>query len=157
MPSKRDSVSVKIDEQKIRVQKRLLLLDIKILHNKFKEVNSNLKIGLTKFAELRPKWCVFAGQSGTHSICVCTIHQNFKAMMDAAELPRLTQNLENRLLDYKNCLKLIMCRNQNPTCYLNECKFCPDIDKFSNYVTDIFEERCVSQIIFSTWTSTDVL
>ena len=40
-----------------------------------------MKIGFSKFAELRPKECVIAGSSGTHSVCVCTTHQNVKLMM----------------------------------------------------------------------------
>lgn len=43
-------------------------------------------IGSSKFAELCPKWCVIAGSSGTHSVCVCTIHQNVKTMIDAVNL-----------------------------------------------------------------------
>ena len=42
-----------------------------------------MKIGLSKFAELRPKECVLAGASGTHNVCVCTIHQNVKLMLSA--------------------------------------------------------------------------
>ena len=30
------------------------------------------KIGVAKFAELRPKHCILAGASGTDSVCVCT-------------------------------------------------------------------------------------
>ena len=40
-----------------------------------------IKVGLFKFADFRPKHCVLAGASGTHSVCVCTIHQNVKLMM----------------------------------------------------------------------------
>ena len=37
----------------------------------------------SKFAEFRPKECVLPGSSGTHSVCVCTKHQNVKLMIAA--------------------------------------------------------------------------
>ena len=38
-------------------------------------VNHNTKIGFIKFSILRPKKCVLAGASGTHSV---SLHQNVK-------------------------------------------------------------------------------
>ena len=49
----------------------------------FKEKHPLVKIGFSKFCSLRPKWCVIAGSSGTHSVCVCTIHQNTILLVDA--------------------------------------------------------------------------
>ncbi|OXU17872.1 hypothetical protein TSAR_001539, partial [Trichomalopsis sarcophagae] len=83
MPNKKDTVSIYLYGEKIKVQNRLLLTDIKNLHNQFKEQFPEHPIGITKFAELRPKYRVFAGSSGTHNVFVCTIHQDFKAMIDA--------------------------------------------------------------------------
>ena len=37
-----------------------------------------MKIGFTEFC---PKECVLPGSSGTHSVCVCTKHQNVKLMV----------------------------------------------------------------------------
>ena len=63
----------------------------------FKEKYPEYKIGSTKFAELRPKWCVIAGS-------VCTIHQNVKTMIDAINLKTLTNGLEIELNDYEDCI-----------------------------------------------------
>ena len=60
--------NIKQRGEKLRVQKRL--------------VYCNLKVGFSKFAELRPKECVLAGASGTHTVCVCIIHQNVKLMIE---------------------------------------------------------------------------
>ena len=46
-----------------------------------------MKIGFSKFAELRPRYCVLAGASGTHSVCICTIHQNVKLMILGENYP----------------------------------------------------------------------
>ena len=37
-----------------------------------------MQIGFSKFCSLRPKLCVIHGSSGTHSVCLCTHHQNTK-------------------------------------------------------------------------------
>ena len=55
-------------------QKRLVLSDLRGVHHEFKEKIPDCKIGVLKFAELRPKHCVLAGMSGTYSVCVCTMY-----------------------------------------------------------------------------------
>lgn len=99
MPNKKDVVSVKLNNLKQKMQKRLLLCDIKVLHTQFKGKFPDFPIGLSKFAELRPKWCVPAGSSDTHSVCVCTIHENFKVMIDAAKIIKFTRDLSYQVND----------------------------------------------------------
>src|SRR6185437_2242044 len=80
-PGMKDSLSVKIGDNRVRKQKRLVLCDLKDLHTAYLDrvkENPQLKIGFSTFAKLRPKWCVLAGSPGTHSVCVCTYHQNVK-------------------------------------------------------------------------------
>ena len=43
-------------------------------------------MGFSKFTELRPPYCVLAGASGTHCVCVCTIHQNVKLLFESIKL-----------------------------------------------------------------------
>lgn len=82
MPGKKDYVSIKnIDGTQTQVQKRLVLSNLKELFQHFRNENPDEKIGFSKFASLRPRNCVLAGASGTHTICVCVIHQNIKLMM----------------------------------------------------------------------------
>ena len=56
---------------------------MKELYQSYEEKFSQHKIGLPKFCELRPKWCIPISSSGTHSVCVCTVHQNTKLIADA--------------------------------------------------------------------------
>ena len=84
---KKDTVSVRVGNKKIACQKRLILCNLDEAYRIFKDKYPELKIGFSKFAELRPKYCVLAGSSGTHSVCVCTIHQNVKLMMHAVDIP----------------------------------------------------------------------
>ncbi len=109
MPGKKDFVSVKQCEERVHVQKRLVLSNLKEAYQLFKEKYLNEKIGFSKFAELRPKHCVLAGASGTHSVCVCIIHQNVKLMMLGAKLPNLTAHSELPLSSYRHCLAQMIC------------------------------------------------
>jgi hypothetical protein len=44
--------------EKIHKHKRLVICNIKELYLKYKNEYPNEKVGLSKFAELRSKWCV---------------------------------------------------------------------------------------------------
>ena len=54
-------------------QKRLVLYNLRELYLKFTEQNPETKIGFSKFADLRPKYCSLASTSGTHTVCVCVV------------------------------------------------------------------------------------
>ena len=45
-----------------------------------------IKVGLFKFADFRPKHCVLAGASGTHSLCV---YNSSKCQTDDVGYPTL--------------------------------------------------------------------
>lgn len=82
MPGMKDFVSVRNDEGvREHVQKRLILSNLKELYELFKLENPDCKVGFSMFASLRPKNCVLAGSGGTHTVCVCSIHQNVKLMI----------------------------------------------------------------------------
>ena len=104
MPGMKDFVSVIDGEVRVHKQKHLVLCNLKEAFKHFKNVHPSIKIGFTKFAELRPKQCVLAGSAGTHSVCVCTIHQNVKLMMIGAKLGKLTENDNIPLVHYNHCL-----------------------------------------------------
>ena len=65
---------------------------------------------------------VLAEASGTHFVCVCTIHQNVKLMMFSMPL--------SDLLTYHHCLARIICNH----CYLGECDVCPGVEKFKEEI-----------------------
>ena len=78
MPGKKDCFSV---GKNVCKQKRHILCNLKELYVPFKNTNPEMKIGFLKFCTLRLKYCFLAGASGTHSVCVCTIHQNVKLLL----------------------------------------------------------------------------
>lgn len=82
MPDMKDFISVRgLDGKRVHYQKRLILCNLKELYHIFQDQNTDLKVGFSTFASLRPKHCVLAGSSGTHTVCVCSMHQNMKLMI----------------------------------------------------------------------------
>lgn len=82
MPGMKDFLVMNNDDgEKQQVQKHLLLSNLKEAYQLLKEEQPDIQVGFSTFASLRPKECVLAGASGTHSVCVCPIHENFKLML----------------------------------------------------------------------------
>lgn len=82
----KDVISVKNNEGRDLIQKRLLLSDLRALYDICSKCYPDCSISFSKFAQLRPNYtnhCILAGVSGTHSVCVCMIHQNCKLMIDS--------------------------------------------------------------------------
>jgi len=155
MPGQNDCISIKVNGIKTKIQKRLLLLNLKELHVSFKESNPDTKIGFSTFAKLHPKHCVLAGASGTHSVCVCTIRQNCKLMLDAINIAQLTQGSKKLISGYNECLEEIMCNNHTPQCWLDECKDCPGIEVFFSTLLELLKKAYYCQVEYNLWTATD--
>ena len=85
LPGKKDCVSI---GKNVHVSKRLILCNLKELYTAFKDKHPDLKISFSKFASLRPKWCITVGPKGTHSVCVCTAHQNVKLLLSSVNLSK---------------------------------------------------------------------
>ena len=125
MPGKKDYVSV---GKNVHKQRRLLLCNLKQLYSAFKESYPDAKVGFSKFCSLRPKWCMSVGSSGTHSVCVCTSHQN-------AQL-------------------LGACCNTK-MCMIHRCENCPRDNNLREYVDGTFADSEEEEISFQQWQGTD--
>ena len=69
MTGMKDFVSVKQEDGKrVHVQKRLLLANLYEIHCLFKKEHEHVKIGFSKFTQLRPNHCVLAGSSDIHNV-----------------------------------------------------------------------------------------
>ena len=131
-----------------RKQKRLLYSSLKEIYLGYKEEFPDRNIGFSTFAALRPKHCKLLGSSGSHNICVCTIHENVSLMIHAVE--------KYFKYDDKNYyLKKLLCDSSKRSCYLRECKSCPATQDLERSVLDNFEERDLTEIRFEQWVSTD--
>jgi hypothetical protein len=109
LPGKNDFVTIRICGTKEHKQKRLILTNLKEVHANFK-TETGLKIGFSKFVELRPKWCVTVSSSGSHNVCVCEKHQNVKFMVDVISE------------DYHNLIDKSVCDSSSRNCMLQRCE-----------------------------------
>ena len=117
------------------------------MYSEFKSQFPNYKVGFSKFAELRPKQCVLAGASGTHSVGVCTIHQNVMLMVLPVEL--------RELLTYHHYIAKILCNPPLPGCYLGDCSVCLGVAILKDHLTTYLDENLVDHVTFKQWVSVD--
>ena len=151
MPGKKDSLSVLgEDGKRVHKQKRLLLCNLLEAYNTFKANHPECKIGFSTFAQLRPRECVLAGASGTHSVCVCTIQQNVKLMVEGSRLESLT---DGEIKHYRHCLAAIQCDPPNIECHFGTCNECPE--KLTANHQAVMDNNSVDTIEFKQWTTTD--
>ncbi len=144
MPGKKDFVSVRTSNGRVHEQKRLVFCNLKV------------KVSFSKFAILRPRQCVLAGASGTHSVCVCQIPQNPKLMLEACDFQSIQNDeFERNLSDYHSLLKVMTCENPKEQCHLGSCKNCPDTDVLRNMLSELFDENNIETLTYKQWTSTD--
>ncbi|XP_065665336.1 uncharacterized protein LOC136086777 [Hydra vulgaris] len=110
---KKDFVSI---ARRSHMQKRLILSNLKELYAKFKTCYPDIKTCFSNFCSHRPKWCITVGASGTHTVCVCTYHQNVKLMINAVELSK----------DYHELIDMLVCSRANKNCMIHRCLMCPE-------------------------------
>ena len=155
MPGKKDFVSVRLGEKREHFQKWLHLGNLRELYELFKTKFPTHTIGFSKFAELRSKHCILAGVSGTHAVCICTIHQNVKLMMQDAKIGELTASDDVPLATYQHCLARIICNPPQPVCYLNKCDACPGISVVKETLTHSMDANLIDSIVYKQWVSVD--
>ena len=110
----------------------------------FKLRYSTVKIGFSKFCTIRPKWCIMVDSSGSHSVCICAIHQNVKLLIDAMGIN----------VTYKDLMAMIVCSLENRICMIHRCANCPGNEPLMNYLISALAES-EEEIVFKQWESTD--
>ena len=91
------------------------LCNLQELYTAFKEKHLNAIVGFSKFCALSPKWCVPAISKMTHSVCVCSAHQNVVLLV----------NVMDWGLTYKYLIKKIVCSTDSSKCIMHQCESCP--------------------------------
>ena len=143
MPGKKEYVSI---GRKVHKQKRLVLCNLSELYTSFKDKYPDVKIGFSKFCTLRPKWCVLAGPSGTHSVCVCSIHQNAVLLVDAV----------NWECSYKDLIEKVVCDSDNKICMMHRCESCPGSAALKEFLDhELSHLDMDSEFHYSQWQTTD--
>ena len=129
-------------------QKRLLVLNIKELFLEFKKEYPTVKIGFSKFCELRPKWVKTVNHSDMHSVCVCQYHQNIKLLVSV-----IPGNSE-----YKDILSKVVCNIDLRKFKLYLCSDCPGKTNLNKFLTEKFinnEFDLAENIFCKQWISMD--
>ena len=152
MPGKKDFKSVKEGGERVQKQKRLILMNLNEAFQLFKDKHPDVKLGLSKFCELRPKECVTVGARGTHSVCVCTHHQNLKLMISA--FPFRDNTLPDEKITYHDLLKCVVCSVENMDCMLHRCEACPGSASLEHYILENISDE-VDEIKYKQWVTTD--
>lgn len=151
MPGKMDFVTIWKNGIKCQKQKRLVMGNLKEMFMLFKESYPHISIGFSKFAELRPKQCILAGASGTHTICLCVPHQNFKLLLDCMKNYKIIE----KDVSYRDCLSKIICKSPTEDCYLHKCQNCPGVLNFIENIKVVAEEINVISFKYKQWITTD--
>ena len=95
LPGKKDYMSI---QKGVHKQKQLVLCNLHELSVAFKERSLDVKIEFSKFCILCSKWCVIAGSSEAHSICVCTTQWNTILLADALNWEVTYKDLANKVV-----------------------------------------------------------
>ena len=135
------------EERRILKQKQLVLCNLKEAYQQFRTEFPEVNVGFSKFAELLPKQCVLAGASGTHYVCVCTIHQNVKLILNALN--------DKAKYEYPRFLAIMACNPGHPECFLGQCGFCPGTDTIKQGLIYELEEKGLETVTYKQWTSAD--
>lgn len=143
LPGKKDCVSIQTEEGKEKRQKMLVLSNLKELYESFKNTHPDMKIGFSSFASLRPKWCVLAGVAGTHTVCVCVIHQNPKLKIQSIETPSSMTEL----------MAKGVCSIDNQNCMMHNCENCPGMEAIAEELENTVQDN--ESIQYQQWISTD--
>ena len=103
-------------------------------HPVFKEKYPVSKIGLTKFFEPRPKSCISLGSSGTHNVCICSLHQNTVLVANACHL------------NYKDIMATIVCSLDRKMCMIHRYFECPGKAKLVKFLQCHFQVEDLDSI-----------
>ena len=126
-PGKKDYISIKTDQGRERHQKRLLLMNISEAHSLFCQDFGEGVIGLSKFAEIRPKY-VMTMTARSQDVCLCRYHENVGLI--ATSLHKHCTEIPSNPNDL---VKMTLCDLMREECVDRKCDNCgvaPSLDIF---------------------------
>ena len=123
------------------------LCNLQKLYTVFKEKYPNVtNIGFSKFCAFRAKWCVLAGSKKTHSVYVCSAHQNNVLLVHAMDWD----------LTYKDLIKKIVCNTESNKCIMHRCESCPGTETLQEFPDqELNEHKDEKKFNYCQWDTTD--
>ena len=88
---------------------------------------------------------ISVGSSGTHSVCVCTSHQNAQLLVHAANIDK----------DYHDLMAMVVCDLNTKMCMIHRCENCPGDNNLREYLDGTFADSEEEEISFQQWQGTD--
>lgn len=146
-PGKRDYVTIWNQNGKERVQKRHLLYTLNEVHTMFKEAHSDLPVGRSKFASLRPSHVLYRHLT-PKNVCLCLYHENINLICEALhkefnEFPLYSNNFVNNFV----------CSPEIENCMFGNCDNCKGhFDKFCGIFKGI---KFNNEIVWYEWMRVD--
>ena len=119
---------------------------MKEVYQKFKESENHPDIGFSTFCSLRPKHCVLAGGNGTHSVCVCTYHQNPKLQLNA---------IGEKDVSLEDVMAKAVCDINSEACMMRNCRNCPGEAGVIEFVQAFPAMEGKEELRYSKWVSVD--
>ena len=139
LPGKKDYISV---SKNVHKQIHLLHCNLKEFHQQFCSEFDEISISFSKFASLRPKWCVTTQHRSAHAVCVCAIHQNALLLAKAVADDNT----------YKELMSLIVCNTDSKLCMIHRCPSCPGVDTLKSYLFRLYENHdSETMITYQQW------
>ena len=143
-PGRKDVVIIQDENgKKSKVQARHLTTTINEVFAMFREIYPDVKIGKSKFAELRPKHVLLSSQL-PHNVCLCKYHENFIMAVNVLNntdptFPRYDHNFPNELV----------CTAATEDCWFNKCQNCKDAQLLRRKFPP--EQRESSNVTWHVW------
>jgi hypothetical protein len=151
MPGKADTMSIIKDGVKTKERKRHLVLTVAETWEQFKIKFLDVKIGLSKFASLRPKYVLLSSQT-PQNVCGCIYHSNIILLLES--LHRRIPSIP--LYSRESFLGLCVCDLNSTDCMQNCCEICKDGTLFRTNVCSLVPEDVLDQpITYLKWLEGD--
>ena len=129
-PGKDDFVTVREKGEKLKKRKYYLTVFLREAFAMFKELNPDVKIGFSKFCELRPTNVLLLKET-PHEVCKCQIHEDFMYKLKGLGVSYDTSFVKNHICD----------ESMDSACWQNECDLCKDAKKLKANV-DLNGREC---------------
>ena len=154
LPGKKDWVSVKTSNGRVKMRKQFLLSTIGEAHLQFVEENGNI-ISKDMFRKLRPPNVVLVGSAGTHQICTCVLCENPKLMLTTSNIGHdsiMSLIPDSEKLEPGAFVQQLVCENPTEECYLSECEQCKEkFESLKNKMKDTLKNEDIEMITYTQW------
>ena len=102
-----------------------MLMSLREAYNKFKEENRSLKVGFTRFCELRPTHVKLLDKI-PHQVCVCSYHENVRLLLVALKEHTCLNS------DFSAFIEQVTCDTSSKECMSGKCSECANaIEKYA--------------------------